>query len=77
MLSFYGQGFTALQIKKGEEYLENNKDNLIQVYLPISSPEFMMFEKLWNIAKQELLVLKYYSSFEVFKQKVSICFRTK
>jgi transposase len=62
--------------RKVKEYLENNKDNLIQVYLPTSSPEFMMLEKLWNIAKQELLVLKYYSSFEVFKQKVSICFRT-
>jgi hypothetical protein len=37
--------------RKVKEYLENNKDNLIQVYLPISSPEFMMFEKLWNIAK--------------------------
>ena len=63
--------------RKVKEYLENNKDNLIPVYLPTSSPEFMMLEKVWNIAKQELLVLKHYSSFEDFNQKVSIYFRTK
>jgi hypothetical protein len=34
-------------------------------------------EGVWNIAKRDLLVLKYYSSFTDFKNKVSIYFRTK
>ena len=37
----------------------------------------MMLEEVWNIAKSDLLVLKYYSSFENFKEKVSLYFRTK
>jgi hypothetical protein len=57
--------------------LKNNKNNLIPIYLPTASPEFMMLEEVWNIGKQELLDLKYYPSFEDFKQKVSIYFRTK
>ncbi len=77
MLSFHGQGFTSLQIQAGEEYLEENKDTLIPVYLPTASPEFMMVEEIWNIAKRELLVPKYYSSFEDFKEKVSRYFRTR
>jgi transposase len=63
--------------KKVLDYLEENKDTLIPVYLPPASPEFMMLEEVWNIAKQELLVLKHYSSFEDFKQKVSLYFRTR
>ena len=35
MLFVYGQGITTLQIKKGIQYLEENKDTLIPVYLPI------------------------------------------
>jgi hypothetical protein len=54
-----------------KDYLEENKDTLIPLYLPTASPEFMMLEEVWNIAKQDLLVLKYYSSFEEFKEKVS------
>lgn len=63
--------------KKVKDYLEQNKDTLILVYLPTASPEFTMLEEIWNIAKQDLLVLKYFSSFEDFKQKISCYFRTK
>jgi transposase len=30
--------------KKVTEYLEENKDTLIPIYLPTASPEFMMLE---------------------------------
>jgi transposase len=60
-----------------KDYLEENKNTLIPVYLPTASPEFMMLEEVWNIAKQDLLVLGYYSSFKDFRQKVSEYFRTK
>ncbi|MBA3977712.1 MAG: transposase [Nitrosopumilus sp.] len=63
--------------RKIKDYLEQNKDALIPVYLPTASPEFMMLEEVWNIAKRDLLVLKHYSSFEDFKEKVSLYFRTK
>jgi len=63
--------------RKVKDYLEENRDTLIPVYLPTASPEFMMLEQVWNIAKRELLVLQHYSSFEDFKQKISIYFRTK
>ena len=51
--------------RRVKDYLEENKDTLVPVYLPTASPEFMMVEEIWNIAKRELLVLKYYSSFEL------------
>ncbi len=63
--------------KKVLKYFEENKDTLIPVYLPTTSPEFMVMEKVWNIAKQDLLVLKYYSSFTDLKNKISRYFRTK
>ncbi len=59
------------------DYLEENKDTLIPVYLPTASPEFMILEEVWNIAKHDLLVLEYYSSFEDFREKISRYFRTK
>ncbi|HSE99683.1 MAG TPA: hypothetical protein VLA48_02215 [Nitrososphaeraceae archaeon] len=53
-------------------------DSLIPVYLPTASPaEFMVLEEIWNIAKNDLLVLQYYSSFTDFKNKISSYFRTK
>lgn len=52
--------------KKVKDYLEEIKDTLIPVYLPTASPEFMILEEIWNIAKRELLVLNYYTSFEDF-----------
>jgi hypothetical protein len=36
-----------------------------------------MLVEVWNIAKQDLFVPKYYSSFEDFKKKISYYFRTK
>jgi transposase len=63
--------------RRVKEYLEENKDTLIPVYLPTASPEFMMLEEVWNMAKHDLLILQYYSSFEDFKQKISNYFRTK
>ncbi|MER5176183.1 MAG: transposase [Candidatus Nitrosocosmicus sp.] len=63
--------------KKVRKYFEENKDTLIPVYLPTESPEFMVMEEVWNIAKRDLFVLKYYSSFADFNNKISIYFRTK
>ncbi len=63
--------------RRVKDYLEGNKDTLIPVYLPTASPEFMILEEVWNIAKRDLLVLKQYSSFEDFEKKVSLYFRTK
>ncbi len=63
--------------KKVIKYFEENKDTLIPVYLPTASPEFMVMEEKWNIAKIDLLVLKHYTSFADLKNKVSIYFRTK
>ncbi len=63
--------------KKVIKYFEDNKDTLIPIYLPTASPEFMVMEKVWNIAKQDLLVLKYYSSFADLKNKISQYFRIK
>jgi hypothetical protein len=34
-------------------------------------------EGVWNIAKRDLLILKYYPSFADFKEKISGYFRTK
>jgi hypothetical protein len=51
---------------------------LIPVYLPTASPaEFMVLEEIWHIAKNDLLVLQYYSSFADFRNKISSYFRTK
>ncbi len=64
--------------KKVKAYFDEYKDTLIPVYLPTAvSPEFMVMEEVWNIAKRELLVLKYYSSFVDLKIKTSEYFRTK
>ena len=64
--------------KKVIKYFEENKDTLIPVYLPTAaSPEFMVMEKVWNIAKRDLLVLKYDTSFADLKNKISTYFRTK
>ncbi len=53
------------------KYLEEKKDSLIPVYLPTASPEFMVMEEIWNIAKRDLFILKYYQSFTDFKNKIS------
>jgi transposase len=57
--------------KKVIKYFEENGDTLIPVYLPTTaSPEFMVMEEVWNIAKRDLLVLKYYASFGDLKNKI-------
>ncbi|HET8686765.1 MAG TPA: transposase [Methanosarcina sp.] len=60
-----------------KDYFDNNKETLIPVYLPRASPEFMVMEEVWNIAKRDLLVLKHYPSFEDFRKNISHYFRTK
>ena len=78
MLSIHGQSTTPhYKSRRVKDYLEENKDTLIPVYIPTASPEFMMLEEVWNIDKQDLLVLKYYPSFEDFRQRISEYFRTK
>ena len=63
--------------RKVKKYFEGNNDTLIPVYLPTASPEFMILEEAWNIAKNDLLVLSYYPSFADLKNKISRYFRTK
>jgi hypothetical protein len=63
--------------EKVQKYFEENRDRLIPVYLQAASPEFMVMEEVWNIAKRDLLVLKYYSSFAYLKNNISGYFRTK
>jgi hypothetical protein len=43
----------------------------------ISSEFMVMEEEVWNIAKRDLFVLKYNTSFADFKEKISAYFRTK
>ena len=59
------------------KYFEQNIDTLTPVYLPTASPEFMVMEEVWNIAKRDLLVLQYYQSFVDLKNKITKYFRTK
>lgn len=59
------------------EYFDKHKKNLIPVYLPTASPEFMVLEEIWHISKNDLLVLRYYPSFKEFRNKISTYFRTK
>ena len=63
--------------RKVTDYFEHNKDALIPVYLPTATPEFMILEEVWNMAKNDLLVLKHYPSFDDFRKKISLYFRTK
>jgi transposase len=63
--------------KKVLKYFEQNKDTLVPVYLPTASPEFMVMEEVWNIAKRDLFVLEYYTSFADLKNRISGYFRTK
>ena len=63
--------------KKVLKYFEENNDTLIPIYLPTASPEFMMMEEIWNIAKRDPLVIQYYQSFADFKEKITKYFRTK
>ena len=63
--------------RKVRQYFEENNDTLVPVYLPTASPEFMVMEEVWNMAKNDLLVLSHYPSFADLKNKISRYFRTK
>ena len=60
-----------------QKYFEEHKDTLKPIYLPTASPEFMVLEECWNISKNDLLVLTYYTSFRDFRIKIGQYFRTK
>ena len=34
--------------RKVTDYIEQNKDTIIPVYLPTATPEFMILEEVWN-----------------------------
>ena len=63
--------------RKVRKYLEEHKDTLKPIYLPTASPEFMVLEECWNISKNDLLVLVYYSTFIEFRIRLGQYFRTK
>jgi hypothetical protein len=54
---FMDKASSHYKSRKVREYFEDNKDTLIPVYLPTISPEFMVMEEVWNIAKRDLFVL--------------------
>ncbi len=58
-------------------YFEANEQTLVPIWIPTASPEFMPLEGCWHISKDDLLVLRYYSAFPDFKEKVGEYFRTK
>jgi transposase len=58
------------------QYFEEHKNNLIPVWLPTASPEFMVLEECWNISKKDLLILKFYQSLTNFRKKIGKYFRT-
>ena len=62
---------------KVRQYFEQHKDDVVPVWLPTASPEFMVLEECWNVSKNELLVLTYYHSFTNFRKKIDGYFRTK
>ncbi len=66
----------SLQFKESKRIPGTEQGSSRPVFLTTASHEFMMIE-VWNIANSELLALKYYPSFEDFKQKISLYFRTK
>lgn len=63
--------------QKVRQYFQEHKDELIPIWLPTASPEFMVLEECWNISKKDLLVLKYYSSFTDFRRQIGQYFRNK
>lgn len=58
-------------------YFERHERTLVPVWEPTASPEFMPLEGCWHISKDDLLVLRYYSSFPGFKEKIAGYLRTK
>ena len=41
--------------REARGYFDRHKDTLIPAYLPTASPEFMMLEEVWNMAKRDML----------------------
>ena len=62
--------------EKIRKYFDEHKNSLIPVWLPTASPEFMILEECWNVSKNDLLVLSYYSSFTDFRKRIGHYFRT-
>ena len=51
---FMDKASSHYKSKKVIKYFEDNKDTLIPVYLlTTASPEFMVVEEVWNIAKRD------------------------
>jgi hypothetical protein len=63
--------------QKVRQYFNKHKDDLIPIWVPTASPEFMMLEECWNISKNHLLVLSYSASFANFRKRIGRYFRTK
>ncbi|MGA9169941.1 MAG: transposase [Nitrososphaeraceae archaeon] len=63
--------------QKIRSYLEKHKDMLVPVWLPTASPEFMVLDECWNISRNDLQLLTYYSSFKEFTKSIGEYFRTK
>ena len=57
--------------KKVRKYFDEHKNEIIPVWLPTASPEFMVLEECWNLSKNDLLVLTYYQSFTDFRIKTA------
>ena len=68
---------TQHQTEEVLSYFERHERTLVPVWEPRASPEFMPLEECWNVSKDDLLVLRYYSSFPDFKEKIGEYFRTK
>ncbi len=68
---------TQHQTEEVLSYFESHERTLVPIWVPKASPEFMPLEECWNISKDDLLVLRYYSSFPDFKEKIGEYFRTK
>jgi hypothetical protein len=62
--------------QKIRAYFDEHREQLIPIWLPTASPEFMVLEECWNISKNDLLVQSYYPSFTDFREKISAYFRT-
>ena len=58
--------------KKVKDYLDQNKDTLIPVYLPTASPEFMMLEEVWNIAKQDSACWNTTRPLKILREDISL-----
>jgi len=67
------QHYRSSKIRK---YFEEHKDTLKPIFLPTASPEFMVLEECWNISKDDLLVLTYYTSLTEFRKRLGQYFRT-